>query len=282
MKKAGSIIFSFIILLAAAGFAFYTGWTQFKIPEGCSAILVSKTGGVNEKVMPYGDFSWHWEFLLPTNASLKVFRNEPYSARKAVKGSLPSAGIYSKVLKDGSDFSYSFTVSCSLRVPEDCLVNLVKDAGIKSDDELSDYLSKSASVLIQAASDSLVKNMIESDSASVDTGRVLKEARELYASAAAGNMADVDIISLSITDVTVPDMAVYGIASKAYADYLGRLSEVLLSRAEAQAAEISEFNQTLSKLEKIGETLKKYPELTEVLKNSNNINSILQTINSMQ
>ncbi len=282
MKKAVSIIFSFIILLAAAGFAFYTGWTQFKIPEGCSAILVSKTGGVNEKVMAYGDFSWHWEFLLPTNASLKVFRNEPYSARKTVKGSLPSAGIYSKMLKDEPDFSYSFTVSCSLRVPEDSLVKLVKDAGIKSDEELSEYLSKSASVLIQAVSDSLLKNMQESDSPSIDTGRVLKEARKLYVSETAGNMADVEITLLSVTDVVVPDMAVYGIASKAYADYLGHLSEVLLSRAENQAAEISEFNQTLSKLEKIGEALKKYPELTEVLKNANNINSILQTINSMQ
>ena len=103
-----------IILLAAGGFAFYLGWSQFKVKPGDVGILVSKTGGTNPKLITHERFSWNWEFLIPTNASLLTFTPKPYAFEKSVGGILPSGKEYEKSTAPPYTFSYSFPLG---RIP---------------------------------------------------------------------------------------------------------------------------------------------------------------------
>jgi hypothetical protein len=84
-KKLTSFLECLLILIAFGGFVFFIGWTQFKIEPNNVGILISKTSGINNKPIYPGTFSWHWEFLIPTNAQLKMFTQEPYIISKEVK-----------------------------------------------------------------------------------------------------------------------------------------------------------------------------------------------------
>ncbi len=106
MKKSASFFLCLIILLAAGGFAFYLGWSQFKVEPGNVGILVSKTSGTNPVPITHDRFSWNWEFLIPTNASLLTFSPKPYTFEKVVGGVLPSGKEYEKVYGEAVDFSY--------------------------------------------------------------------------------------------------------------------------------------------------------------------------------
>ena len=78
-----------VILAVFTGLVFYTGWTQFKVKPDTIGIVVSKTNGVDEKPVLNGEFSWHWQFLLPTNATLKTFHIKPFMTQKTINGTLP-------------------------------------------------------------------------------------------------------------------------------------------------------------------------------------------------
>ena len=87
MKKFLACVF---ILAVFTGAVFYVGWTQFRVKPDTIGIVVSKTNGVDEKPVLNGEFAWHWQFLLPTNATLKTFQIKPVSVQKTISGCLPS------------------------------------------------------------------------------------------------------------------------------------------------------------------------------------------------
>ena len=100
MKKIlKNLLACFFIIVIFGSILFYLGWTQIKIPAQGFGILISKTGGVSEKPIKSGVFSWHWEFLIPTNAQLKVFNLEKYSYSKRFSGELSSGDFYNKINK---------------------------------------------------------------------------------------------------------------------------------------------------------------------------------------
>ena len=74
MKKAvRSFITCLVILVIFGGAVFFIGWTQLRIKPDCVGVIKSKTSGVQKKPVYPGMFSWNWEFLIPTNADLKLF-----------------------------------------------------------------------------------------------------------------------------------------------------------------------------------------------------------------
>ena len=81
-KKIRIFFVCFIILVLFSGALFFIGWTQFRVKADTAGVLVSKTGGVNENVIEGREFSWHWEFLLPTNAQLRLFSTKPVMVEK--------------------------------------------------------------------------------------------------------------------------------------------------------------------------------------------------------
>ena len=113
-------IISFLILLIFAAFVFFIGWTQIKVKPGTIGVVESKTGGINSNLIIPGNFSWHKEFLIPTNASINKFEYKPYNGTKTITGTRGQGG----------DFSFSFQISLSYE-PQ-IIINLLKDNKISN------------------------------------------------------------------------------------------------------------------------------------------------------
>ena len=111
MKKFLACVF---ILAIFTGIVFYAGWTQFRVKPDTIGVVVSKTSGVDSKPVLNGEFAWHWQFLLPTNATLKSFQIKPVNIQKSVSGCLPSGEAYASIYGAQGLFDYSFTFDISL------------------------------------------------------------------------------------------------------------------------------------------------------------------------
>ena len=140
-----------VILAVFTGVVFYTGWTQFKVKPDTIGIVVSKTNGVDEKPVLNGEFSWHWQFLLPTNATLKTFHIKPFTVQKTITGTLPSGEAYASIYNAQGLFDYSFTFEISLTLSPEALVELMELNKITDDSDLETYLEGAAGTLAQHA-----------------------------------------------------------------------------------------------------------------------------------
>lgn len=149
MKK---FLASLMILVIFCGFVFYLGWTQFKIKPESVGVIVSKTNGIDKTPVENGKFSWHKEFLLPTNAVLKSFSIKPVNVNKTVSGSMPIMG---------ADFSYSFDYSISLTVAPEVIPQLLSENKITDSADLNFYLTNAADTIAQLATEYLLKRYQE-------------------------------------------------------------------------------------------------------------------------
>ena len=153
-----------LILAVFAGFVFYTGWTQFRVKPDTVGIVVSKTSGVDEKPVLNGQFAWHWQFLLPTNATLKSFHIKPVDIQKTVSGSLPSGEAYAAIYNAQGLFDYSFTFDIQLTLSPEAIVSLMQENKIADDSDLPVYLEGAAGTLAQHAA-AYILNRAENNSA---------------------------------------------------------------------------------------------------------------------
>ena len=111
MKK----FFACVVILAIfSSVVFYFGWTQFRVKPQQVGIVISKTDGIDETPVTNGTFSWHKEFLIPTNAELKLFSIKPVNLTKTVKGQLPSGNVYTAVYNSSDNFDYFLSFSMSM------------------------------------------------------------------------------------------------------------------------------------------------------------------------
>ncbi|MGP1457849.1 MAG: hypothetical protein ACTTKL_00855 [Treponema sp.] len=133
-----------VIAISFASTLFFIGWTQFKIKAGTVGVVVSKTGGVSPKIAKAGEFSWHWEFLIPTNAELKIFSVKPYDFSETVEGELPTAEILKNAFKDSPDFSYKFDFKITVSIIQDFLPELIQSAVVSDQDSLEKYIHSAA------------------------------------------------------------------------------------------------------------------------------------------
>ncbi len=133
-------LISFLILLIFAAFVFFIGWTQIKVKPGKIGIVESKTGGIDSKPVIPGNFSWHKEFLIPTNAQINIFENKPYNGQKTINGNRGQG-------------NYSFTFQISLSYETELIVRLLQDNIISSQEDFDKYLDGVAAYLAQRAAD---------------------------------------------------------------------------------------------------------------------------------
>ncbi len=276
MKKSTSFFLCLIILLAAGGFAFYVGWSQFKVEPGSVGILVSKTGGTNPAPITNDRFSWNWEFLIPTNATLLTFSPEPYAFEKVVGGVLPSGKEYEKVYGGAADFSYSFVFSVTLKCTAEQIANLVAAKEISSQADLERLLERNAGAACAAASNAAIVALENGEAASVEGAKKIME------DAARGGVKNCSLESLEIVSHSFPDIALYKSAKASYGDFVKKIEESISEEARRAAEENAQISTAIKKMEILGETLKKYPELSDIIKNSNDVSKTLETINSMQ
>lgn len=276
MKKSTSFFMCLIILLAAGGFAFYLGWSQFKVKPGDVGIMVSKTGGTNHEPVTHERFSWNWEFLIPTNASLLTFTPKPYTFEKSVGGILPSGKEYEKVYGGAVDFSYSFVFSITLKCTAEQIASLVAANEISSQDDLERFLERTASLACAAAANAGISALEKGEVSSV------QDAKSIMEEAAESGVKNCSLESLELLSHSVPAIALYKNAMASYDDFVKKLEESISEEARISAEESSRFSSSIKKMEILGDTLKKYPELSDIMKNSDNISRVLEAINSMQ
>ena len=145
MKKFSISLF---ILLVFSALVFFIGWTQFKVKAENVGVVISKTSGVDPLPVENGKFSWHWQFLLPTNAILRTFEIKPVNTTKTVSGELPSGNLYSSIFNSSDNFSYSFSFSISLTISPQAIIELVKLNKITNTEDLHEYLETAAGMVI--------------------------------------------------------------------------------------------------------------------------------------
>lgn len=145
MKK----LFCLLILLIFAGIVFFTGWTQIKVKPDTIGVIRSKTGGVNESPVIPGQFSWHKEFLLPTNAVMTSFSMKPQICQKKITGKSTFKSLQDSYLYD---LDYSFDFSIALAYSPEYIIELLKNNTITNEDDLLNYLSVNADSICQMAS----------------------------------------------------------------------------------------------------------------------------------
>lgn len=276
MKKSTSFFLCLIILLAAGGFAFYVGWSQFKVEPGNVGILVSKTGGTNPAPITHDRFSWNWEFLIPTNASLLTFSPKPCTFEKVVGGVLPSGKEYEKVYGGAADFSYSFVFSVTLKCTAEQIASLVAAKEISSQADLEKLLDRNAGAACAAAANAAIVALENGEAASVEGAKKIME------DAAKGGVKNCSLESLEIVSHSFPDIALYKNAKASYGDFVKKIEDAISEEAKRAAEENAQISTAIKKMEILGETLKKYPELSDIIKNSNDVSKTLETINSMQ
>lgn len=276
VKKSASFFLCLIILLAAGGFAFYLGWSQFKVEPGNVGILVSKTSGTNPVPITHDRFSWNWEFLIPTNASLLTFSPKPYTFEKVVGGVLPSGKEYEKVYGEAVDFSYSFVFSVTLKCTADEIASLVASKEISSQADLENLLERNALAACGAATNAAIVALEKGEVASVEGAKKIME------DAARNGVKNCSLESIEILSHSFPDIALYKSAKASYGDFVKKLEEAISEEARRAAEENSQISSAIKRMEILGETLKKYPELSDIIKNSNDVSKTLETINSMQ
>ena len=131
----------FLILLIFGAFVFFIGWTQIKVKPGTIGIVQSKTSGISSKIIIPGQFSWHKEFLIPTNAQIEKFEYKPYNGTKTITG------------KRGTNSDFSFTFQISLSYEPELIADLLTDNKISNQEDFESYLEGVASYLAQRAAD---------------------------------------------------------------------------------------------------------------------------------
>ena len=203
MKKFLACVF---ILLIFSGVIFYFGWTQFRVKPDTIGIVVSKTNGIDDKPVQNGEFAWHWQFLLPTNATLKTFHIKPVDAVKTISGALPSGEAYAAIYGAEGLFNYSFTFDISLTVSPEAVVELMKLNKITDDSDLSVYLEGAAGTLAQhAANYILVKAQDNPDfrAESLRREEILRGI-QIYK-----DFPEIDVSVFSIQTSKLPDYKMY-------------------------------------------------------------------------
>lgn len=195
-----------LILLIFGGFIFYKGWTQFKVDSDKYGILISKTNGVADKPIVPGEFSWYWQFLLPTNTTLKQFTIKPTNTEKTITGELPSGSIYSSIFNSSDNFSYSFTFTIALTLSPESLVTLYKNNVITNDEDLQIYLNSAADSIAQLSANYYLNKAKENQNFNLESIRRndVVQAIQYYK-----DYPEIELTTFALTDSKIPDFKLY-------------------------------------------------------------------------
>lgn len=203
MKKFLACVF---ILAVFSGVVFYFGWTQFRVKPDTIGIVVSKTNGIDDKPVLNGEFAWHWQFLLPTNATLKSFQIKPVNSKKTITGTLPSGDAYASIYGAEGLFNYSFTFDISLTVSPEAVVELMKLNKITDDADLTAYLEGAAGTLAQHAANFILSKAQDNPDFRVESLRREEILRgiQIYK-----DFPEIDVSVFSIQSSKLPDFKMY-------------------------------------------------------------------------
>jgi hypothetical protein len=261
MMKAFLIIL--VILVILAGVVFYFGWIQIQLPAEHYAVVFTKTGGYDQRVIRPGEFSWRWERLIPTNMTLYVFDLRPRSRTLSFRSSLPSAELYSSVLPENPDFTYRGEIAVTFSIAPESLPALVAEEKLLPDG-LEDFYGSRAEQL----SGSVLAALEETDADPADSQELNRRVRSELANAA----AQLQISGLNVRVEHAPDRDLYELARASYRDLVetrDRAREEAVARlAEEQVRAENARTQEQADLEALreyGKLLNEYPILLKAM-----------------
>lgn len=198
---------SFIILALFSFFIFLVGWPQIKVPPKSYALVVSKSSGVSDRIVRNGEFSWFWQFLLPTNASLVKFNIEPYfSASKTFSSKLPSADFYRSSADTVPSFAYNFNFSISMTISPEAFLELYKANKVTDQESLTKFFDSAADYISQLAGNYFVKKHEENPSFHPEN---IRREDLIRAIQSYKEYPELEIITLALTSYEMPDLSLY-------------------------------------------------------------------------
>ncbi len=259
-----------IVLLIFALVVFFVGWVQFSVKPGTCSIMKSKTSGLYSSAIVPGVFTWRWERLLPTNVTLENFDLSVYKSTQTVSGELPSAELYASHFFDSIssglkskeiDFSYSVTVTVSMALSPEGILDLVRENTISKSEDLEGFYESKARLIASLVTDYLVSTSSLVNPSSFDRNEILS-----IVSKKQSEFENIEISEIEIETSQIPDIELYKKAKEGYESYIELLSSKMLQKADEQAELFSEQDRTIVQLEKLGVLMQKYPKLEELFK----------------
>ena len=262
-----ALIIILVVLLLLAGAAFFAGWIQLLLPAETYGVIFTKTGGLDNKVVYPGEFSWRWERLIPTNLTLYKYKLTTYKLESTFKGTLPSAETYSSVLQEKPDFSYEIKLAAALRIRPEKLVDLTSEKKI-TPDNLEDFLKSRADTFAKRFFEIILKSPEGAPGETITAAALT----EKFKQSIPDFFPELEITDLAVLNIKLPDMELY---SRARESYFRIMAAREASQAEIAARVMAEQEvhylsqqreiENLELLRQYGELLSKYPILIKFL-----------------
>lgn len=257
-RRGGGIVFSLIILILAAGAVFYFGLVSFQLEEGDYAVMFTKTHGYETDPLVPGVFNWRWQALIPTNMTLHTFSLETRTVPIRRSGNLMSSELYGSLIPESPDFSWNIDLDVVYRILPQALPKLVSDGLLSGGIEewYAHYESR-----IVAETDEIMEKSVVGDAAEnlmnpIALGNLIRDTL-------AASREEVEIISVGINAVSVPDMALYARARELYFQLMDA-RETAIAAAESQSIEREDAADSRMRiLENYGRILTEYPVLID-------------------
>jgi hypothetical protein len=258
MKK----LFCFVVILAAGGYCFFSGWVQFQIPAGSFGVLRSKTHGTDERVVQEGEFRWVWYKLIPNNAAVTVFRLKENAVSVRAAGTLPSAAAYAALSGVQADFSYEVSGAVYYSLKPENLPALASEHNLLEQADLDAYTQRLAGEVETFVLDRL---WLYAEQASVleeimKTGSAAVLEQEL-----AGRFPALEKWKINLKIPRFPDLALYRNIKDLYQDFTETRKKLMNDEISAAAAKNIQSRLRFEELSLYGELLSKYPSLIDYL-----------------
>ena len=254
-----------IVLLGIAGTIFVAGWIQILLPPATYAVLFSKTGGYDPRVIEPASFSWRWERVIPSNVTLYFFPVQPATVATPIRGQLPSAQTVASVLPGTADFAYRATVTVTFAVRPDALPGLVAEQGL---------LPEALPAWTHAKGEAIAHAAFERAQRGDVAGALpnLAAVEERVTGALAEQFPAVQIREVRFADLQLPDLELYQRARRAYlalleARYEARRAAALTLAEDRErgVAAVEARRDALAVLSEYGRVLEEYPILVQFL-----------------
>ncbi len=257
-------LIAIIVLLGIAGTIFVAGWIQILLPPATYAVLFSKTGGFDPRVIAPGTFAWRWERVIPGNVTLFLFDVQPASITTRISGELPSADAVASVLPGDVDFRYQATITVTFSVRPEALPQLVEMEGMLPE-SLPEWTRAQAETIADAAVE-----LMQRDSRTTGLPDLALDTAEI--ALLNDRFRDVEVRAVRLDDVRPPDLELYQQARHSYMALLDARYEArrlaasnLAAQRERDVAALEARRDALEVLREYGVVLQQYPVLIQFL-----------------
>lgn len=251
---------SLLLVVIAAGVAFYFGWIQLQLPADTYGVIFTKTNGFEQNVVKPGTFVWRWQRLLPTNLTLFTYQLKPQETTLTSEGTLPSGALYAQYLEGKPDFSFKLKISISYLLDPSALPGLMMNNTLtpktlgtwyaafakRCDAEAQNYISA------QAASG----NVLAHGFGSLQPG-LLKDLQKSF--------PEVRFTSVTPDTVQLPDLALYEKAKQQYFAIMDAEQKALTQSAVTKTNLDQLATQRIDMLKRFGALFNQYPVLLKYL-----------------